>query len=158
MKIAATPRSRLRPGPVFSRNAPARLGVSISAAIVAAALVLGACSYAHGQNSDAPDSTAAPAVEAAPDDADAPTPATDDSPRRQRSQGRFASIKPKLYKFVKPVGAVALALIALTVCLGFLRRVKALRTRVVMRIHKTTGVCALIVAAIHATIVIILHS
>ena len=48
---------------------------------------------------------------------------------------------------------------AVTVALGFLRRMKALGgPRVVLRIHKIMGVCALAAGVCHLTIILILHS
>jgi len=61
------------------------------------------------------------------------------------------------FKFIKPTGIATLSLVAVTVCLGFLKRVKRFRTRLVLRIHKITGVCALAAGATHATLIFALH-
>jgi hypothetical protein len=58
---------------------------------------------------------------------------------------------------IEPMGAVTLSLVALTVCLGFLRRVRRLSPRLVLRLHKTCGVSALAAGAIHATLVLVAH-
>jgi hypothetical protein len=63
-----------------------------------------------------------------------------------------AEIKAEL---IVPMGIVTLSLVALTVCLGVMRRLKP---RPLLKIHKTCGVCALISGAIHAILVLALHA
>lgn len=58
---------------------------------------------------------------------------------------------------IKPLGIATLSLIALTICLARLRRVRRLNTRLVMRLHKASGVCTLCVGIIHATIIFVFH-
>ena len=58
---------------------------------------------------------------------------------------------------IAPMGVVTLSLVALTVCLGLLRRVRRLKPRVLLRLHKTCGVSALAAGAIHATLVLVAH-
>lgn len=60
-------------------------------------------------------------------------------------------------ELIEPTGIATLSLVAVTVCLGFLKGVKRFRTPLVLRIHKITGVCALAAGATHATLVIVLH-
>ncbi len=62
-----------------------------------------------------------------------------------------------LVALVRPMGIATLSLVALTVLLGLLRRVRRLRPRLLLRIHKTTGVIALISALIHAGLVLFAH-
>ena len=56
---------------------------------------------------------------------------------------------------IEPMGIVTLLLVASTVCLGVLRRLKP---RPLLTIHKICGVCALSSGAIHAILVFIAHS
>lgn len=63
-----------------------------------------------------------------------------------------AEIKAEL---IVPMGIVTLSLVALTVCLGVMRRLKP---RPLLKIHKTCGVCALISGATHAILVLASHA
>ena len=56
---------------------------------------------------------------------------------------------------IEPMGIVTLSLVASTVCLGLLRRLKP---RPLLTIHKICGVCALVSGATHAILVLIAHS
>ena len=62
-----------------------------------------------------------------------------------------------LLKLIEPTGIATLSLVAATVFLGYLKGVKRFRARLVLRIHKITGVCALAAGVTHATLVIVLH-
>ena len=62
-----------------------------------------------------------------------------------------------LISLAKPSGILTLSLVALTVCLGLLRRVRRLRPRLLLKMHKIAGICALSSGAIHATIVLLTH-
>jgi hypothetical protein len=59
-----------------------------------------------------------------------------------------------LYKWIKPVGVLALTLLAATVSLGILRRKKP---KLLLKWHKRLGIATLIVALIHLIIVLIAH-
>ena len=71
--------------------------------------------------------------------------------------GHVSEVGFEARSLVKPMGIATLSLIALTICLGLLRRVRRLNTRTVMRLHKISGICALCAGAIHATIIFVLH-
>ena len=58
---------------------------------------------------------------------------------------------------VEPTGILTLSLVALTVCLGVLRRVRRLKPRLLLKLHKLVGVCALCSGVVHATIVLLTH-
>ena len=58
---------------------------------------------------------------------------------------------------IEPTGITTLSLVALTVCLGVLRRVRGFKPGRMLTIHKTGGVCALIAGAAHATLVLLAH-
>lgn len=62
-----------------------------------------------------------------------------------------------LISLVKPTGIMTLSLVALTVGLGLLRRVRRLRPRLLLKLHKIVGFCALGSGAVHATIVLLIH-
>jgi hypothetical protein len=62
-----------------------------------------------------------------------------------------------LASLAEPTGILTLSMVGLTVCLGLLRRVRRLRPRLLLKIHKIVGVCALSSGAIHATIVLLTH-
>ena len=62
-----------------------------------------------------------------------------------------------LISLAEPAGILTLSLVALTVCLGLLRRVRRLRPRLLLKLHKIAGICALCSGAIHATIVLLTH-
>ena len=62
-----------------------------------------------------------------------------------------------LISLAKPTGILTLSLVALTVCLGLLRRIRRLKPRLLLKLHKIAGVCALGSGAIHATIVLLTH-
>lgn len=55
-----------------------------------------------------------------------------------------------IYEYVKPTGILTLSLLAATVCIGLLRRRKP---RLLLKAHKTLGVCALISGLTHGLIV-----
>lgn len=55
---------------------------------------------------------------------------------------------------IKPMGIATLALVACTVTLGVLRRLKP---RLLLKIHKICGVCALAAGAAHAALVLCVH-
>lgn len=58
-----------------------------------------------------------------------------------------------LIKLIKPIGIATLLLMAITVTLGILRRLKP---RLMLKIHKICGVLALMVGAVHAALVLFL--
>ena len=60
-------------------------------------------------------------------------------------------------ELIVPMGVLTLSLVALTVCLGLLRRVRRLRPRLLLKLHKIAGICALGSGAIHATLVLLIH-
>ncbi len=62
-----------------------------------------------------------------------------------------------LFSLAKPTGILTLSLVGLTVCLGLLRRVRRLKPRLMLKLHKIMGFCALISGLIHATIVLLTH-
>jgi len=62
-----------------------------------------------------------------------------------------------LISLAEPTGILTLSLVVLTVCLGLLRRVKRLKPRLLLKLHKIAGVCALSSGAFHATIVLLTH-
>lgn len=68
-----------------------------------------------------------------------------------------ASGGPSAASMIAPMGIVTLLLVALTVCLGLLRRVRRLKPRLLLKLHKTCGVSALVAGAIHATLVLVAH-
>ena len=57
----------------------------------------------------------------------------------------------------KSTGILTLSMVGLTVCLGLLRRVRRLRPKLLLKLHKIAGICALDSGAIHATIVLFIH-
>jgi len=67
------------------------------------------------------------------------------------------SVTRWLARLIVPTGITTLSLLAVTVLLGVLRRAAHLKTRVVMRVHKTIGVIALVVGLAHAGLVMFLH-
>ena len=62
-----------------------------------------------------------------------------------------------LFSLAKPTGILTLSLVGLTVCVGLLRRVRRLKPRRMLKLHKITGFCALISGLTHATIVLLTH-
>ena len=62
-----------------------------------------------------------------------------------------------LISLAEPAGILTLSLVALTVCLGMLRRVRRLKPRLILKLHKIVGFSALGSGAIHATIVLLTH-
>ncbi len=62
-----------------------------------------------------------------------------------------------LISWAKPTGILTLSMVGLTVCLGVLRRVRRLKPRLLLKLHKIAGVCALGAGAVHATIVLLTH-
>lgn len=121
--------------------------------------VLAACPPAYG---DAEEATApeaaeadAPAAEGNAETADRPAAAEDEHGRRRRMSG---ATKLRLMKLVEPAGILTLSLLAVTVCLGVLRRVKKLGSRQVLRVHKIAGVAALVSGVLHATLIVLVHS
>ena len=62
-----------------------------------------------------------------------------------------------LTSLAEPTGILTLSLVASTVCLGLLRRVRRLRPRLLLKLHKIAGICALGSGALHATIVLLIH-
>ncbi len=62
-----------------------------------------------------------------------------------------------LISLAEPTGILTLSLVALTVCLGLLRRIRRLGPRLLLKLHKIVGLCALSSGAIHATIVLLTH-
>ena len=82
----------------------------------------------------------------------ASAPATRDKAEHERGGSGISPLK-----LIKPMGIATLSFVAVTVCLGFLKGVKRLRIRLVLRIHKIMGVCALAAGATHATLVFVLH-
>ena len=121
--------------------------------------VLAACPPAYG---DAEEATApeaaeadAPAAEGNAETADRPAAAEDEHGRRRRMSG---ATKLRLMKLVEPAGILTLSLLAVTVCLGMLRRVKKLGSRQVLRVHKIAGVAALVSGVLHATLIVLVHS
>ncbi len=117
------------------------------AAVVLVALVLGLCLSAYGQGHDhaAMDPPAGSAAE--------------EQDSHDHGPKQSSSLKPVLRKLFIPAGITALSLIAVTVTLGLLRRMKLFGgPRLAMKIHKITGVCALLAGAAHLTIKLILYS
>jgi hypothetical protein len=57
----------------------------------------------------------------------------------------------------EPTGILTLSLVALTVCLGLLRRVRRLKPRLLLKLHKIAGICAISSGAFHAMIVLLTH-
>ncbi len=62
-----------------------------------------------------------------------------------------------LFSLAKPTGILTLSLVAITVCLGSLRRLRRLKPRLLLKLHKISGLTALISGVIHASIVILTH-
>jgi len=62
-----------------------------------------------------------------------------------------------LISLTKPTGILTLSLVALTVCLSLLRRVRRLKPRLLLKLHKIAGISALSLGAIHAMIVLLIH-
>ncbi len=62
-----------------------------------------------------------------------------------------------LISLAEPTGILTLSLVGLTVCLGLLRRVRRLKPRLLLKLHKIVGVCALCSGVVHATIVLLTH-
>lgn len=62
-----------------------------------------------------------------------------------------------LMSLIEPSGILTLSLVALTVCLGLLRRVRRLKPRLILTLHKTAGVLTLLSGIIHATTVFLAH-
>ncbi len=62
-----------------------------------------------------------------------------------------------LASLAEPTGALTLVLVAVTVCLGVLRRVRKLKPRLLLKLHKIIGFCALGSGLIHATIILLGH-
>ena len=62
-----------------------------------------------------------------------------------------------LIKFTEPTGILTLSIVALTVCLGLLRRVRRLKPTLLLKLHKIAGICALGSRAFHATIALLTH-
>ena len=62
---------------------------------------------------------------------------------------------PSAARLIEPMGILTLSLVAATVCLGLLRRVRRLKPRLLLRFHKTCGVSALVAGAIHAALVLV---
>ncbi|MHC4563602.1 MAG: YHS domain-containing protein [Planctomycetota bacterium] len=60
-------------------------------------------------------------------------------------------------KLIVPLGITALSLMVITVALGLLRRLPGVKRATMLKWHKRFGIAALIVAAIHAAIVIAIH-
>ena len=58
---------------------------------------------------------------------------------------------------IAPTGIITLSLVAVTVLLALLRRVRRFKARVVMRIHKAAGVSALISGILHASLIVFFH-
>ncbi len=57
----------------------------------------------------------------------------------------------------KPTGIVTLSLVGLTVCSGMLRRVRRLKPRRMLTLHKIIGFCTLGSGLVHATIILLTH-
>ena len=70
----------------------------------------------------------------------------------EHAAGGFSAVR-----MIVPMGFVTLSLVALTVCLGLLRRVRRLKPRLLLKLHKTCGVSALVAGAIHATLALVAH-
>lgn len=62
-----------------------------------------------------------------------------------------------LIALAKPTGIVTLSLVGLTVCLGLLRRVRRLKPRRMLKLHKIIGFCALGSGLVHAAIILLTH-
>ncbi len=62
-----------------------------------------------------------------------------------------------LIRLAEPTGILTLSLVALTVCLGVFRRVRRLKPKLLLKLHKIVGVSALCSGVIHATIVLLTH-
>ena len=62
-----------------------------------------------------------------------------------------------LFSLSKPTGILTLSLVAITVCLGSIRRLRRLRPRLLLKLHKISGFSALISGVIHALIVLLTH-
>lgn len=60
-----------------------------------------------------------------------------------------------LIHLIEPMGIITLLLVGLTVAMGILRR--RWNPRLMLKIHKTCGVLALVAGATHAALVIFLH-
>ncbi len=57
----------------------------------------------------------------------------------------------------KPTGILTLSLVGLTVCFGMLRRIRRLKPRRMLTLHKIIGFCAMGSGLIHATIILFTH-
>lgn len=133
--------------PLRSSGRAGRVRRVYPAAVVLIALVLGLCSSAYGQEHD----------HAATDPPDGAAAEEQDGHDHRPKQS--SSFKPALRKLFVPAGITALSLIAVTVILGMLRRIKLFGgPRLAMKIHKITGICALLAGATHLMIKLILHS
>ncbi len=62
-----------------------------------------------------------------------------------------------LISLAKPTGIATLSLVGLSVCLGLLRRVRRLKPRRMLKLHKIIGFCALGSGLVHATIILLTH-
>ena len=58
---------------------------------------------------------------------------------------------------VEPMGILTLTFVALAVSLGLLRRLRRLKPRRVLKLHKIVGFCALASGTVHATLVLLSH-
>ena len=127
---------------------------------VLVALVLAACPAAYGDAEEATTPEAAEAdVLAAEGNAEtADQPAAAEVERGRRRRRMSGATRLRLIKLVEPAGILTLSLLAATVCLGVLRRVKKLKPRQVLRVHKIAGVTTLVSGVLHATLIVLVHS
>ena len=58
---------------------------------------------------------------------------------------------------VEPMGILTLALVALAVSLGVLRRLGRLKLKRMLKLHKIVGICALASGGVHAALVLLSH-
>jgi YHS domain-containing protein len=79
----------------------------------------------------------------------------DETQQHDHVQGSSGGLT--LTRLTRPTGIATLSLVAMTVCLGLLRKLKRPGPRVLLKLHKTAGICALCSGAIHAAIVLLGH-
>lgn len=83
------------------------------------------------------------------------------APAGQPGEGQDDRVGPaagfSAVRLIEPMGALTLSLVAATVCLGLLRRVRRLKPPLLLRVHKTCGVSALVAGAVHAALVLVAH-
>ncbi|RKY28394.1 MAG: hypothetical protein DRP83_00810 [Planctomycetota bacterium] len=83
--------------------------------------------------------------------------AATDQDEYEHAEHDHADVHILLAQLAKPTGIATLSLVALTACLGLLRRLRRPSLKVPLQLHKIAGICALGSGAIHAAIVLLTH-